>query len=58
MSKHALTCKYEGAGGVLRSVRLEQNMRTKAIREIPQIKCAGCGYSLDYPRDAVLNFNR
>ncbi len=49
MSKHALSCKYEGAGGWTYSNRLEYELQTKKIRVVPTIKCCGCGYSLDYP---------
>lgn len=48
MNKHAMTCKYEGAGGFTFSNRLEQEVRSKRVRKILQIKCIGCGYSLDY----------
>lgn len=47
MAEHALHCKYNGAGGITFSKRLEQEIRSKRIHEIEQIKCCGCGYSID-----------
>jgi len=48
MTKHFLDCKYEGAGSFVYSFRLEQEVKRKIIREVSQIKCCGCGFSLDY----------
>lgn len=48
MSKHAANCKYVGAGGMVPSFRIEQETKSKSIRYVKQLKCAGCGYSVDY----------
>jgi hypothetical protein len=47
MNEHALKCRFEGAGGITFSYRLEQNVKTREVKKVKQIKCAGCGYSLD-----------
>jgi len=49
MKIHFHNCATHHSSKFVDSFRLVQQVKNKSLRKVHQIKCTGCGYSLDVP---------
>ncbi len=47
MKKHFSSCNTKHKSTFVNSFRLIQEVKSKKVTKVHQIKCSGCGYSLD-----------